>query len=110
MITVYIASPYTLGDVGVNVSRQMEMVDILISKSYCPFAPLYSHYQHIFKPRPYEDWMKIDVEMLKRCDVVLRLPGESAGADREVSIAKKCGIPVVYSVKELVQAEINIRM
>lgn len=56
MIAVYIASPYTKGDVAVNVKAQIDCADELISLGFAPFAPLYSHFQHMHHPRPYEDW------------------------------------------------------
>ncbi|TGO04211.1 DUF4406 domain-containing protein [Serinibacter arcticus] len=39
--------------------------------------------------------------LLQHCDGVLRLPGESAGADNDVAIAHRRGIPVYTSVTEL---------
>jgi len=101
MVVVYIASPYTIGDVAVNVRRQMEMSDRLMSLGYCPVAPLLTHFQHLCFPRPYEDWMRVDLEMISRCDVLLRMEGESSGADREAAHALSIGIPVVCSVDEL---------
>lgn len=38
-------------------------------------------------PHPYEDWMRLDFNMIERCDAVFRLQGESPGADREVEHA-----------------------
>jgi hypothetical protein len=35
------------------------------------------------------------------CDAILRLPGESAGADEEVKLAKELGKPVFYSIVDL---------
>jgi hypothetical protein len=32
--------------------------------------------------------------LLQRCDAVLRLPGESKGADQDVAIARERGLPV----------------
>lgn len=102
-IKVYIASPYTIGDVAVNVRRQIDAYDKLLTFGFLPFAPLYSHYQHMFHPRSYEEWMDIDFEWLEVCDCVLRLDGESSGADREVEHAKKIGVIVFYSFDELVE-------
>lgn len=102
MIKVYIASPYTLGDVAVNVKQQLDMVDILMDKGFVPFAPLYSHFQHMAHPRPYTDWIKMDLEWVGVCDCLLRLPGKSSGADGEVEHAIKLEIPVFHSVEELV--------
>ena len=104
MIKVYIASPYTIGDVAQNVKLQIDTVDILMSHGYAPFAPLYSHFQHMAHPRPYEDWMRVDYEWVLVCDCVLRLGGESNGADEEVKLALSNNIPVYYSINELISS------
>jgi hypothetical protein len=39
--------------------------------------------------------------LLQHCDAVLRLPGESRGADQDVAIARRRGIPVYHSVSEV---------
>lgn len=101
MIKVYIASPYTLGDVAVNVKAQLDCVDELMNLGFAPFAPLYSHFQHMAHPRPYQDWIKIDLEWVNVCDCVLRLPGESTGADGEVRFAEELNKPVFYNIDEL---------
>jgi hypothetical protein len=90
MIKVYIASPYTKGDIAVNVKRQIDTADELISKGFAPFAPLYSHFQHLVHPRAYQDWIKLDLEWIKACDVLLRLPGESLGLSIYYSIENLC--------------------
>ncbi len=100
-IRVYVASPYTNGDVAVNVRAQLEAADKIMSMKGCPIIPLYSHFQHMIFPRPYEEWMSNDYELLRVCDVLLRLPGLSPGADREVQWAGEMGIQVVYSLDEL---------
>lgn len=38
------------------------------------------------------------------CDAILRLPGESRGADNDVSLAHTRGIPVYHSLDEIPQA------
>jgi hypothetical protein len=101
MIKVYIASPYTLGDVAVNVKAQLDTFAELLDLGYIPFAPLLSHFVHMAHPRPYHRWTAYDEEWVKACDVVLRLPGESKGADNEVRLAESLNIPVVRSVLEL---------
>jgi hypothetical protein len=103
MKKVYIASPYTKGDVAVNVKKSMDMANELMDLGYAPFAPLYSHFQHMLHPRPYFSWLKIDLEWVNVCDCVLRMEGESTGADGEVDYAKKLSIPVYYSVSELLK-------
>jgi hypothetical protein len=39
--------------------------------------------------------------LLQHCDAVLRLPGESRGADQDVAIAQRRGIPVYYALSEV---------
>jgi hypothetical protein len=39
--------------------------------------------------------------LLQHCDAVLRLPGESAGADQDVAIARQRGIPVYTSLDQI---------
>lgn len=101
--TIYIASPYTLGDPAVNVKRQIDTADELITAGFAPFTPLLSHFQHMIHPRPYEDWTKLDFKWVEVCDCLLRLEGESKGADAEVALALELGKPVFYSVREVVE-------
>lgn len=39
--------------------------------------------------------------LLQHCDAVLRLPGQSRGADQDVEIARGRGIPVYHSLDEV---------
>lgn len=39
--------------------------------------------------------------LLQHCDAVLRLPGESRGADQDVAVAKSRGLPVYHRVEEV---------
>jgi hypothetical protein len=39
--------------------------------------------------------------LLRKCDAVLRLPGESKGADEDVRIAEDRGLKVYYSLEEI---------
>jgi len=98
---VFISSPYKIGDPAMNVRAQIKASHQLMNYGYTPFLPLLSHFQHLVLPRPESDWLANDLKWLEVCDVVLRLPGESAGADIEVAHAIKLDIPVVYSIDEL---------
>jgi len=110
--TVYIASPYTKGDVAINTHFQCHVFDRLLNEGkVLPVAPLWSHFQHILFPRSYKDWIAYDQEMLKLYDCCLRLDAtsheqgyrqhESDGADAEVSTFKRLNKPVFYSVTDL---------
>lgn len=104
---VYIASAYTLGDKVANVNVQIHAADRLMNEGYMPFAPLLSHYHDMECPRDYESWMEYCFAWLEDCDYLVRLPGESSGADREDEYARKLGIPVYYSIEELLKATNN---
>ena len=101
---VYVASPYTKGDVAVNVRRNIEAANSLAEAGFVPFAPLLSHFWHLLHPQPYEFWTKYDLDWLDRCDAIVRLPGESSGADAEVSRAMELRLPVYFGLEQLYSA------
>lgn len=105
MRLVYIASPYTLGDVGQNVHDHIKAADAVAAMGFAVMAPLLTHFWHILIPHSYSFWTRLDDELIKRCDYLLRLPGQSAGADAEVALAEAIGIPVFYSLDELREAD-----
>jgi hypothetical protein len=39
--------------------------------------------------------------LLTKCDAVLRLPGESKGADQDVKIAKERGLKIFYKLEDI---------
>jgi len=41
--------------------------------------------------------------LIERCDAILRLEGESKGADNDVRLANERGIPVYYRIEDLPQ-------
>jgi hypothetical protein len=50
----------------------------------------------------YEEFLyPVAARLLARCDAVLRIPGESKGADQDVRIAQQRGLPVFHSVAEI---------
>ena len=103
MLMIYVASPYTVpaGKQLSNVYRSIDAAEELMKAGYCPVVPLYSHFHHGAYPHSWEEWLAIDIEKLIRCDAVLRLSGESKGADLEVREAKKRDIPVFESIEEI---------
>ena len=108
MIKVYIASPYSMGDNTENINRQIDMASALRDHGFTPYAPLMSHFEDMRHPRPWGDWIEHDLEWLKVCDCVLRLDGESKGADMEVEYAVKLGIPVFFNLEVLIAEIENI--
>ena len=97
---VYVAGPYSLSSEAHNVRVALEAGETLLRRGYAPYVPHLNHFWHLVFPHSYEAWLELDFAYLKVCEAVLRLPGESAGADREVAEAKKRGIPVYYSLTD----------
>jgi len=98
---IYISAPYTLGDTAQNVRRAIEVADILLARGHIPFIPHLTHFWHFISPKTHREWMEIDKAILERCDAVLRLDGESRGADEEVAHAEKMGLKIYWSLEEV---------
>src|SRR5580698_8684524 len=119
MKRVYIAGPITKGDLLNNVQQADKAFADLVKAGFAPFNPMWSVYGGaVFRDSggnvmaeatrnsklelTHEDWLGIDLPWVEMADAVLRLPGESAGADRETAHATANCIPVFKSINVLV--------
>lgn len=95
-----------------NAHFQCKVFDQLLGEGkVLPVAPLWSHFQHILFPRPYQDWINYDQAMLDLYDCCLRLTAKlphlgyeesiSSGADGEVETFLKNDKPVFYNIEDL---------
>ena len=100
---VYVAGPYTKPDPDTNIRIAVLAADELRRMGFIPFVPHLTHYWHLVTPDDYEAWLAYDFQWITRCDALLRLPGDSPGADREIGFATAHEIPVFYSTDELVE-------
>lgn len=101
---VYIAGPYTEGDVALNVRKAIVAGDAVYKAGHHPFIPHLTHFWHMVCPGPYEQWLAIDLEWLPTCQALVRLPGDSSGADKEEAVAEKLGIPVYYGLEQFIDS------
>lgn len=99
--TVYIAGPYTGGNVEENVRNAILAAHAVLDLGLTPFVPHLCHYLHAVKERGYEDWMRFDFVWLEKNDSLWRIPGESPGAEREIVRMKALVRPIFYSLEEL---------
>jgi hypothetical protein len=109
---VYIAGPYSTGDQAQNVRNAIDAAESLLSCGIYSYIPHLSHFWHIIYEHDWETWLKLDEEILPKCDCLLRLPGKSVGADRECELAKKNNIPVFDNMHILIMKyamKINIK-
>ena len=101
MKRVYVAGPYTKGTMAFNIRQAIEAADCLIGLGFAPFIPhLYFLSDLAGFYQDYETWMDVEASFLETCEFCVRLPGVSAGADREVAFCKERGIPV-YTMEEV---------
>lgn len=101
---IYLAGPYSKGDVVKNIQKAVTMADIIAERGGIPFVPHLMAFWHLAYPRPYEFWLEQGLAWVGACQAVYRLPGESPGADREVEEAKRLGIPVYTDLVKLIDA------
>lgn len=99
---VYLAGPYTHPDPVTNTRAALAEATVLLDSGLVvPIVPHLSLFWDFQHPRPYETWLEMDLEVIRRCDAVLRLAGVSSGADREVEFARGERIPVFFAPEEM---------
>lgn len=100
-LKVYVAGPYSFPCPTENTKTAIHVGEMLHEAGYVPFIPHLTHLWEQFHKHTYDEWLAYDAHWLRVCDAVLRIPGESKGADREVAEAESLRIPVVHSIDEL---------
>jgi hypothetical protein len=100
-VFVYIAGPLTLGDTTVNIRNAMLAGNAVRRMGAYPYVPHYNAIRHFLEPCAPEWWIEEDLAWLSLCDALLRLPGASVGADREVAEAERLRKPVFHSLDAL---------
>ena len=120
---VYIAGPISRGDLAHNIRQAEEAFFVLLKAGLAPFCPHWSCYSTGPKVVPelpgqpgyvyavatqaggggccHADWLGADLPWVAVSDALLRLPGESSGADAEVACAREQGIPVFDTVDDV---------
>lgn len=99
---VYIAGPIrTSGNFMANVAEAIEAAEAVHEAGHVPFIP-HTHNQQwdLMFPKDRDTWVEMDVQWVDACDALVRLDGESEGADAEVERAIDQGIPVYYGVED----------
>lgn len=98
---VYVAGPYTKGDLSVNVANAITAGENLSRLGFIPYIPHLTHYWHLAYPHKIDFWYEYDMQWLERCDCLLRIPGDSVGADREAHRMLKLGRPCFSDIDSL---------
>jgi len=118
-LRVYVAGPIGPADEGrrgrVEVAARAGYE--LLQHGFAPFVPhlwAWTIQCSMADALPYDDWSALDalayeawidygLTWVATCHAVLRLPGHSPGADREVQHARDLGILVFGSVEEVIR-------
>lgn len=118
---VYIAGPISKGDIAHNIQQASDAFEALALAGLAPWCPHWSAFSGRVSVTPdgesvyciasaqpnrltHADWLAVDLEFVRVSAVVLRLPGESVGADQEVAEAERLGIPVFRSVADVIHS------
>lgn len=115
---VYIAGPISKGDLAGNIQRASDAFEALALAGLAPFCPHWSCFSGRVQVTPggsvyavagaqpnrlaHANWLAVDLAWVRESHAVLRLPGESTGADLEVAEARAWRIPVFVSVADVV--------
>jgi hypothetical protein len=99
---VYIAGPYSGEAVGnthnaIKVAERLEQTGLITA--CVPHLNMLWDFLH---QHSNEFWYDFDLAFLVRCDALLRMPGQSVGADDEVDFAEHNGIQVFYDENEVI--------
>lgn len=105
MTRVYVAGPMTRGDRPANVRAGILAGERLRAAGFAPFVPHLTEFWAITtgSKGSLDEWIDYDLAWLSCCEALIRLPGESEGADIEVAHAVSLGIPIYNSVEEFLE-------
>lgn len=102
---IFVAGPMsTSGEPGPNMHAAASAAALLLKNGFQPLIPHVTWILHAIRPDvPLELWWKWDRCWITKCDGVLRLDGNSVGADNECDWALQCGVPVFTGMVPLLE-------
>ena len=109
MKRVYVAGPYSADDViGVftNMRRGMRLAYLVLQAGFAPFVPWFDYQFSLMGPVSLERYYQYSMPWLEASDAVIVQElgaAKSKGTQAEIARATELGIPVFYSLDELMQ-------
>ena len=98
---IYLAGPMTVGHRIHNIRDGILAAHRIMKRGHFVYIPHLNDFTELVAGEEhYEFWMAQDFGWIKRCDALVRIPGKSLGADREVEYANKIGRIVFGSETE----------
>jgi len=108
-LRIYCAGPMARGVFADNMRMAMDAAHELIEKGHHPYVPHLCWYLELVHRKPAELWLGLDKIWLLQCEALVRLPGESIGADLEVGWAREHGLRVFFGTVEVPYVPIQDR-
>jgi hypothetical protein len=94
-VRIYVAGPYTRPDPVANTHNACRAWKALRDAGFAPYCPHWTMLQQLVTPvADVGYWYDADLPWVAACDALYRLPGASAGADREAARMRELGRPV----------------
>ena len=102
-IVIYVSGPYTSSvaeEIDQNIHEALMTARNIWNMGFvglCPHANTY-HFERYAPELTWEDYIKRDLELLRRCDGIFMMPKweMSRGAIREKEYAEDLGLPVFF--------------
>jgi len=109
MKRIYVAGPYNSANVvGVltNMRYGIDMALNLIRRGYAPFCPWLDFQYGLIAELKKETYQAVSMAWVDASDALLIMPGwkNSGGTEREIARAEELGIPVYYSIEDLIKS------
>lgn len=105
LIVVYVAGPYraiTVWQVECNIHRAREVGIEVARAGFMPLVP-HANTAHYDGIQSDEFWLRGTMELLRRADAVMLVPGwvKSEGTRLEIEEANRLGLPVFETIEAL---------
>lgn len=116
---IYIAGPLTKGNMANNINQATDAFLALVRAGFAPICPHWSAFSTRARydadldmtfavasangcGLAHSEWLAVDFALVTAAECVLRLRGESLGAEMETKLARACGKPVFNTVEEVI--------
>ena len=108
MKRIFITGPMSSsGEPGPNINKAGKAAQQLLLAGFAVYVPHVNWLIDIAFPTEPRFWWQNSLEWLRVSDGILRLPGPSKGAERETEFAEEKGIPVFFSVDDVIRYFMN---
>jgi hypothetical protein len=99
---IYIAGPIAQGNSFLNCAKAIKLHGTLIKLGHYPYCPHLDFIAQMLDPdlEVEKHLLPLDFAWIKKCQALIRMPGDSPGSDLEVAEAKKLGLPIYYGFNE----------